>query len=223
MSNDEFAVPSSFVIRTSSFGQDRGSLHGIVIAGEAHKMDLPLVSVIMPVRNEGPYVDVSLSAVLTQDYPAERMEIIVADGMSTDQTRGIVRWLAWGYPNLRMIDNPGRIAPSGLNAATAQASGEIIIRVDGHAEIAPDYVRRCVTHLQEDGVDGLGGDRNRGPIGHRTGDRAGHEFQVRRGEFGLPHRPRSVDAGRYGPLPRLQARRDRARRPVRRRTGAQPG
>jgi len=56
-----------------------------------------------------------------------------------------------------LVDNPGQIAPTGLNAAIAQARGEIIVRVDGHCEIAPDYVRRCVEYLQNEGVDGVGG------------------------------------------------------------------
>src|SRR6185295_747958 len=91
------------------------------------------------------------------DYPPERFEVIVADGMSTDATRAIVRSSANGKPLVRLIDNPGRIAPTGLNAAIAHTSGEIIVRVDGHCEIAPDYLRNCVRHLQTGAVDGVGG------------------------------------------------------------------
>lgn len=118
---------------------------------------LPLITIIMPVRNEAGFIARSLGAVLAQDYPAQQMEIIVADGLSTDGTRDIIRRLQKQHPNLRLIDNPGRIVPTGLNAAIAQARGEIIVRVDGHCEIAPDYVRRCVAHLQSNGVDGVGG------------------------------------------------------------------
>jgi glycosyltransferase involved in cell wall biosynthesis len=118
---------------------------------------LPLVSVIMPVRNEANYIARSLQAVLAQDYPARRMEIIVADGCSTDDTVACVRALQATHPNLHLVDNPGRIAPTGLNAALAHASGEIIVRVDGHCEIATDYVRRAVEHLLRDEVDGVGG------------------------------------------------------------------
>jgi glycosyltransferase involved in cell wall biosynthesis len=123
-----------------------------VTVGEA-----PLVSVILPIRNEAHYIARSLGAVLAQDYPADRMEVLVADGMSTDGTREVVELMRSGSPRVQIIDNPRRIAPTALNAAIARARGEIIVRVDGHCEIERDYVRRCVEHLRIDEVDGVGG------------------------------------------------------------------
>lgn len=111
----------------------------------------------MPVRNEAGYIERSLGSVLAQDYPPEQMEIIVADGMSTDQTRALIAGFQTRFPRLKVIDNPGKIAPTGLNRAIAQASGDIIVRVDGHCEIAPDYLRRCVHYLQSGAADGVGG------------------------------------------------------------------
>lgn len=119
--------------------------------------DQPFVTVILPVRNEAAYLRAGLSAVLGQDYPAGRMEILVTDGMSTDGTREIVQESQQQHPSIKLIDNPGRIVPTGMNAALRQARGEIIIRVDGHCEIARDYVRKCVEHLQNDPIDGVGG------------------------------------------------------------------
>ncbi len=119
--------------------------------------ELPFVSIIMPVRNEAGFIARSLDCVLDQDYPAERIEVIVADGRSTDATREIVQEWQAEHPNLRLVDNPKQIAPTALNVALALARGEIIVRVDGHCEIAPDYVRNCVKHLREDGVEGVGG------------------------------------------------------------------
>jgi succinoglycan biosynthesis protein ExoA len=115
------------------------------------------VTVIMPVRNEAAFIGRGLGAVLAQDYPRDRIEIIVADGMSSDGTREIVRSLQIEHPEIRLIDNGGGIVPTGMNAALAQARGEVIVRVDGHCEIAPDYVSRCVRHLQAKDVDGVGG------------------------------------------------------------------
>ncbi len=117
----------------------------------------PFVSIIMPVRNEERYIERCLRSVLSQDYPAERMEIIVADGMSTDATRKIVKEFQEKNPNVHLIDNPGKIVSPGLNAAIRQAKGEIIVRVDGHCEIASDYVRKCVEYLQNGTADGAGG------------------------------------------------------------------
>lgn len=117
----------------------------------------PFVSVVMPIRNEASFIARSLAAVLSQDYPEDRIEIIVADGMSTDATREIVRSLQPQHPNLVLIENPGKIVSSGLNAAIAKGRGEIFVRVDGHCEISKDYVTRCVEHLLIDGVQGVGG------------------------------------------------------------------
>lgn len=113
----------------------------------------------MPVRNEGDFIATSLGAVLSQSYPHDRMEVFIADGMSTDDTRSIINALAQDTPSIpvTIIDNPGRIVPTGLNRALEHAKGEIIIRVDGHCTIAPDYVARCVDHLQQEEVDGVGG------------------------------------------------------------------
>jgi succinoglycan biosynthesis protein ExoA len=124
---------------------------------EPKKIALPFVTIILPVRNEARFLTRSLGSVLSQEYPVARMEVIVADGMSTDETREIVESLQRQYPHLRLIDNPGLIVSTGLNAALLQARGEIIIRVDGHCEIERDYVQCCVRHLLEDGFDGVGG------------------------------------------------------------------
>jgi GT2 family glycosyltransferase len=77
--------------------------------------------------------------------------------MSTDGTREIVESMRAGSQRVHLIDNTRRIAPTALNAAIARARGEILIRVDGHCEIERDYVRRCVEHLRNDKVDGVGG------------------------------------------------------------------
>jgi len=115
------------------------------------------VSVIMPVRNEVEFIRLSLSAVLAQDYPEECLEIIVADGMSTDGTREIVQFFQSNRPHMKLIDNHSQIVATGLNSAIARSGGEIVIRVDGHCEITPDYVRRCVQHIYENEVDAVGG------------------------------------------------------------------
>ena len=111
----------------------------------------------MPVRNEGSFIARSLSAALAQDYPADKMEVIIADGMSTDGTRETVSDVARTHANLRLIDNPRQIVSTGLNAAIREAKGEILIRVDGHCEISPDYVRLCVAQLLKDHAECVGG------------------------------------------------------------------
>lgn len=118
--------------------------------------DYPLVTVVMPVRNEGAYIERSLGAVLAQDYPTERVEILIADGMSEDDTRERIEALA-GERDVRIYDNPGLIVSTGLNKVIAEARGELIVRVDGHCEVAPDYVRQAVEALSDATWSGVGG------------------------------------------------------------------
>jgi succinoglycan biosynthesis protein ExoA len=109
----------------------------------------PFVSVVIPVRNEQGFIARTLEGILAQDYPVDRIEVLVADGMSDDQTRRIVMGYEARFPRVRMIDNPRRVTPSGLNAAIAAARGSIVCRIDGHCEVAPDFVTQNVQLLQE--------------------------------------------------------------------------
>ena len=84
------------------------------------------VTIIMPVRNEGACLSRTLAAVLGQDYPSDLLEVIVADGMSEDDTRAIIQGMMVSHPHLRLIDNPSRIVSTGLNAAIRSARGDVI-------------------------------------------------------------------------------------------------
>jgi len=125
----------------------------------------PFVTIIVPIRNEAHYIAGSLRSVLAQDYPADRMEILVVDGMSDDGTRAIVQRIiddrreAIGddRPAILLLDNPARTVPPALNAGLHHARGEVIIRVDGHCVIAANYVRCCVAALRETEADCVGG------------------------------------------------------------------
>ena len=121
---------------------------------------LPFVSVVMPVRQEASHIAHTVGAVLAQDYPGELLEVIVADGMSTDGTRGVLEGIQREHANLIVLDNPGRIAPTALNVAIRAARGAVIVRVDGHTEVAADYVRECVEALARSGADNAGGRMN---------------------------------------------------------------
>ena len=125
--------------------------------GQGNRNALPFVSVLMPVRNEAAFIERSVGSVLSQDYPQDCAEVLIADGLSDDATREIISNLQRQHSNLKMVDNPGRIVATGLNAALRQAKGEIIVRVDGHCQIAPDYLARSVGHLLHDDVEAVGG------------------------------------------------------------------
>ena len=74
--------------------------------------DSSFVTIIMPIRNEADFIEQAIKSVLDNDYPAERMEILVVDGMSNDGTREIVARLSKADSRVMMLDNPKRIAPS---------------------------------------------------------------------------------------------------------------
>lgn len=118
----------------------------------------PFVSVIMPMRNEGKYIKACLRSLLQCSYPADRWEIILADGMSEDNTRQeVAEVAATSRVPIIVVDNPRRVTPFGLNAALAHTRGSIIIRVDAHSVYGKDYIVRCVEALEERQVDNVGG------------------------------------------------------------------
>ena len=118
--------------------------------------ELPFVSVVMAVRNEAGHLERTLDAVLGQDYPGP-LEVVVADGGSTDGTPAILERRAATEPRLRVVDNPDLEVAPGLNRAIEASGGEVVVRCDGHAEPAPDYVRIAVELLDQTGAANVGG------------------------------------------------------------------
>jgi glycosyltransferase involved in cell wall biosynthesis len=117
----------------------------------------PLVSIVIPCRNEQGHIQDCLQSALIQDPPEGGLEILVADGMSTDGTREYLQQTAKQHPQIRILDNSGRIVSKGLNAAIRAARGDIIVRMDAHTIYAPDYVRQCLAVMNETGADNVGG------------------------------------------------------------------
>jgi len=117
----------------------------------------PLVSVVIPCRNEAAYIGQCLTSIIENDYPHERLEILVVDGMSDDGTREIVNKYHEAYPFIQLIDNPERITPVALNTAINASHGEIIMRVDAHSWCDREYIARCVAAIVDGAADNVGG------------------------------------------------------------------
>jgi glycosyltransferase involved in cell wall biosynthesis len=107
----------------------------------------PFVSIIMPIRNEADFIEPAIKSILDNAYPAEKMEILVVDGMSDDGTRQVVERLASADGRIRILDNPRRIVPTAMNIGLKVAGGDLFIRVDGHAAVSPDFIRQSVRSL----------------------------------------------------------------------------
>ena len=118
-----------------------------------------MLSIIIPCLNEEKTIRILLKAILAQTYPVAEMEVVIADGLSEDNTRIEISTFAKEYPVLaiKVIDNPRRIIPAGLNLAINASRGEIIIRLDAHSAPNPDYVERCVDALNAGLGDNVGG------------------------------------------------------------------
>jgi succinoglycan biosynthesis protein ExoA len=164
---------------------------------------LPNVTVVLPVRNEANGIAQCLAAIFAQDYPADRLEILLVDGESDDGTRAVVESLP-EHERVRVLNNPRRQQAFAMNIGIAAAQGDYIVRVDGHAIIAPDYVRQCVLALQSTGAANVGGPMI--PVGSTPVGKA--VAIATRSRFGVPSafhvsdQPQYVDTVYLGAWPR---------------------
>jgi cellulose synthase/poly-beta-1,6-N-acetylglucosamine synthase-like glycosyltransferase len=122
-------------------------------------VDSPEISVIVPCYNEQATIHLLLQALYEQTYQRAKLEVLIADGMSSDATRASIAAFQQAHPGLviRVIDNPRRIIPAGLNRALEAAQGEYIVRLDAHSIPQPDYLERCVQALKDGRGSNVGG------------------------------------------------------------------
>ena len=166
--------------------------------------DRPRISIIVPCRNEARYIAACLESILATDYPADRLEVLVADGRSDDGTREVVADIARRDHRVRLLDNAQRITPTALNTAIRAASGDIIVRMDAHVVYPRTYLTRLVSALEETGADNVGGvlatlPADDSPMAHAIALGLSHRFGVGNSYFrvGAPER-RWVDTVAFG-------------------------
>ena len=119
--------------------------------------EAPLVTLVVAMRNEEQSIEACLESLAQQDYPADRLEILVYDGMSTDRSWDIASGLCERHPTWRTIQNPAKIQAAAWNAGIDIARGSILGIVSGHVTLATDYVRRGVEVLDSTGAAMVGG------------------------------------------------------------------
>ena len=116
----------------------------------------PRISVIIPARNEAATIERAIRPFLVDGSIAD-VEIIVAEGRSTDGTRAVVEAMAQDDSRIHVVPNPTGRTPDALNAAIAASRGDVIVRMDGHADPAPDYLVACLAVLASSGAWNVGG------------------------------------------------------------------
>jgi succinoglycan biosynthesis protein ExoA len=123
----------------------------------ADASSLPLISVVVPVRNEEAHLEDLFQDLLKQEYPQDRFEILVADGNSTDRTREIVeRYARECVHRVLWLPNPRQLSSAGRNVGVEASRGELILFIDGHCRIpSPTLFLDTARIMQATGADCL--------------------------------------------------------------------
>ena len=115
------------------------------------------VSIVVPCRNEESYISGFVESVFSQQLNGLGIQLIVADGMSTDNTRSILMLLCKQYPSLLVIDNPEKIVSTALNRAILASQSLFIVRMDVHTDYSSDYIYQSILQLRNSGASCVGG------------------------------------------------------------------
>lgn len=166
----------------------------------------PFVSLIIPCRNEKHYIARCLASIAAQDYPPQKMEVLIIDGASEDRTKTIAAQFIRKYPFMRILDNQKKIVPSAMNRGIRQAKGEVIMKIDAHAAYPSSYVSSCVANLINLNADNVGGILITKPAHSGMGAKAiarslSHVFGIGSSPFRknqTSKKPREVDTVAFG-------------------------
>ncbi|MDX2260963.1 MAG: glycosyltransferase family 2 protein [Gemmatimonadales bacterium] len=122
-----------------------------------HSAETPLVTVVIPMRNEEAGIEACLASVLANRLPQGSFELLVLDGASDDRSPTIVDAMAARDPRLRRLANPKRLQAPAFNLGLAAARGRYLVRMDAHSLYADDYIAESVRLLEETGAENVGG------------------------------------------------------------------
>ena len=120
------------------------------------KEKVKYISIIIPVRNEEQRIEGTLNSIISSNFPLDQIEVLIVDGNSEDSTLKIIK----SYENkilIKIIHNKLKFVSSSFNLALNKSRGEIIFRIDGHCEIEPDFLSRCIKLLNKKNIDIAGG------------------------------------------------------------------
>ena len=117
----------------------------------------PAVTIVIPCRNEERFIEACLDSIIRQDFPKDRLEVLILDGGSEDRTLDILGRYSTEHPYIKILSNPKKIVPTAMNTGIRSARGEFIIRMDAHSTYPEGYLNSCIRHLNETDADIVGG------------------------------------------------------------------
>jgi len=129
----------------------------LIFAYGVRDVEQPLVTVVIPARNEEKTIEKCLKSLVGSDYPSSRIEILVVDGMSEDRTREIVAGFSSEHSRVRLLLNEKRTTPVARNIGIRASNGHYVMFFDAHSVAPVDYVRKCVELIEATGADNVGG------------------------------------------------------------------
>lgn len=165
-------------------------------------MTMPLVSVIIPTRQERDTIEKCLDSILANSYPLDKVEIIVVDGMSSDGTREVVEGYMTQYPMVKLLDNPRLITPVALNIGIKAAQGRVIVILGAHSFVDKDFLAQSIKALSEhpeaDCVGGVVYSIGRGLVGEAIATALSSPFGVGNAQYRIGEHEGFVDTVAYG-------------------------
>ncbi len=164
-------------------------------------MQLPEISVILPVRNEERYIRDCVASIFAQDYPVGKMEVYFVDGCSEDRTVQCLQELRELHPQIHVLHNPDRTVPYAMNIGIRESEAPVIIRLDAHAEYPPDYIRRSVEALLSVECENAGGvfeTHGRGYMGEAIAEMLKTPLGVGNASYRLSEKAGYVDTVPFG-------------------------
>ncbi len=167
---------------------------------EQRENNLPLVSIVIPMLNEVKAIERCITSILSQDYPTDKIEIVVVDGFSTDGSREIVQNFSKNSSNVKLEDNPIKRTPAALNIGIKKSTGSVVIILGAHTKIKSDFIKLNILYMQKMDVLCTGGTQvNIGEtfIQQAIGDAMGSIFGIPSAPYRFANKARFVDTVVY--------------------------